>query len=145
MNLTGHWIGKYTYGKGYSPHLAGRSEPFEFHLIDTGGSVSGSCIDNIVKAVNGNESYIVGTFTGKVISFKKRYKFHTATNEKGNLIILPETKSNGIDYTGILRKKMFTKKIYFVGKWSITMQLKDYTGQLQTFTATGTWKMKQSK
>src|SRR5438105_2699930 len=100
MNLTGHWKGEYVYGSGYPYSLFGKSESFEFTLVDSEGSISGNCIDNVVKAVEGNESYINGIFSGKTLKFKKKYKFHTGIDENGNQVINHQVKSNGVDYTG---------------------------------------------
>ena len=138
MNITGRWIGKYTFGKGYYDSMIGKSDPFEFEIVDNAGSISGSCIDNVVKAVNGNESYIIGTFKNNKIAFKKRYKIHTAVDEFGNQVIMHRISTDGIDYSGKLKKKFFSRRIYFSGSWSITTWIED---DPETHVYKGTWQI----
>ena len=141
MNLTGKWKGEYTYGKGYPKSLVGMTEPFEFNLVDANGVISGSCVDKLVIEINGNESYILGTFTDNKISFKKRYKFHSAIDENGNYVMPPNQTSDGVDYVGKLRKKVFSREIYFSGEWTITVHFKDQNNLDQICIFNGTWKM----
>ncbi|GAB2811158.1 hypothetical protein [Ferruginibacter profundus] len=140
MNLTGHWKGQYTYGKEYGK-LWGTSEPFEFDIVDQSGHISGSCIDNLVKAKAGNESYILGNFSGKEITFKKRYKYHLMIDDSNNLLNNVDFVSDGVDYTGRLKVKFFSRKLFFSGKWSITERFKDEDNMDQIFICTGTWTM----
>lgn len=141
MNLTGHWKGKYTYGSGYPPNIKGKSEPFEFEIKDEGGLFDGTCIDEVVKEIKGNESFIYGVFKEGEIKFKKTYKYHLVFNESNNLIIEDHIQSDGVDYTGRLYKKIFSTKRYFKGKWSITSQYADEDNRIQTYISGGTWKM----
>ena len=144
MNLTGHWKGKYRYGQGYpAPHF-GKSETFEFDIVDQDGTLSGTCIDELVKARPGNESYILGTFKQNQIVFKKRYKFHFVFDETGAMVIDDKLKFDGVDYKGRLRKRFFTRKVYFSGEWSITGELKDENNLTQSFVCKGTWKMSKT-
>jgi len=143
MNLTGHWTGKYTYGREYQ-HQYGKSEPFEFEIVDNSGHISGSCIDSLVRAKADNESYILGNFSGKEITFKKRYKYHFYIDETGNLVLDDAFTSDGIDYVGKLKKRFFSRKHFFSGKWSITTKFKDESGVDQLYISTGTWKMVKS-
>lgn len=143
MNLTGHWSGFYTYGSGYPKSLIGKSEPFEFFIVDKEGSISGSCIDNVVKDVINNESYIIGTFTNKFIKFKKRYKIHTGIDENGNNISDYESKSDGVDYIGTLKRKLFSKTYFFKGEWSIKSLVDTAEGKPIYYISRGKWKMKR--
>ena len=143
MNLTGHWKGDYVFGKGYPKSVAGKSEPFDFFIVDNSGTISGSCIDDVVREVSNNESYIIGTFFEKVLKFKKRYKVHTGIDEKGNHVLDHDAKCDGVDYVGTLKKKMFSKTYYFIGEWSITSRVDNGTGGSQYFICGGKWKMKR--
>jgi len=143
MNLTGHWKGDYFFGSGYPDSLLGKSEPFDFFIVDNEGSISGSCIDNVVRKVSNNESYIIGTFSEKLLKFKKRYKVHTGIDENGNHILDHDVKTDGVDYIGTLKRKMFSKSYYFVGEWSITSRIADDTDGPQYFICRGKWKMKR--
>jgi hypothetical protein len=145
MNLTGLWEGKYTYREGYPTQYVGRSEPFEFDIVDKDGTLSGTCIDELVKAKEGNESYIIGTFKQNEIAFKKRYKFHFAVDESGSFILDDKLKFDGVDYKGRLYKKFFSRKPYFSGEWNITCEFKDENNLTQTFICKGTWKMSKTR
>ena len=140
MNLTGRWKGQYTYGKEYM-EKRGSSESFEFTIVDASGHISGTCIDNLVKVKAGNESYILGSFSGKDLTFKKRYKYHFFMDEEGKLLIDDDFTSDGVDYTGRLKIKFFSRKLFFSGKWSITSKFKDENNIDQLFVSTGTWTM----
>ena len=140
MNLTGKWIGQYTYGEGYSPEMKGESEPFEIDIVDNDGNLTGPCIDNVVKAKPGNESYINGFLRGRQIEFKKRYRYHLDVDGK-DMENEPGQKSDGVDYTGRLKKTLFSRRYYFKGKWSITIEYLDENNNKAIFTCMGKWKM----
>ena len=141
MDLNGRWKGQYTYGKGYSSNYIGKSESFEFYITEKNGSFTGSCIDEVVKSVVGNESYIAGNFNDGEIRFKKRYKIHTVISDAGVTTADDTTKHDGVDYKGKLKKKLFSKERYFVGKWSITCEFRNVQNIAQTFVCEGSWKM----
>lgn len=144
MDLTGKWIGEYTYEKGYEPEIIGQSKPFEINISDKEGNLSGDCIDDIVKAKSGNESYSNGFFKDKKIGFKKRYRY--LVDYDGNEIELKEGfKYDGVDYIGRLRKKLFSRKYYFKGTWSITTDYVDENNKKGTFIVMGKWKMKRTQ
>jgi len=143
INLTGHWKGWYKYGQGYSPSIRGKSEPFEFKIKDEGGLFSGNCIDEIVKAKEGNESFIHGTYKEGNISFKKRYKYHLSINESNQLILEEGVEFSGVDYTGRLYKKIFSTKPSFIGNWKIVIEFKNENDEATTHMCEGTWKMKK--
>lgn len=145
MNLTGHWKGKYTYGAGYPSEYIGKSAAFEIELLDDNGILTGTCVDELVKMKEGNASYIIGTFREKAINFKKRYKFHFALGDTG--LSEPEegVTSDGVDYKGRLRKKFFSRRLYFSGDWRIVMKYRDDNDLPQTCTCRGTWKMSKAR
>ena len=144
MNLTGHWKGQYTYGQGYPPPIRGRSEPFEFEIKDEGGLFSGTCIDEVVNGMEGNESFIYGVFKEGDIKFKKTYKYYLTFNESNELIPEDHFEHKGVDYAGRLYKTFFSRKPYFKGKWSITTEYKDAINRTQSFIVEGTWKMSKA-
>jgi hypothetical protein len=143
MNLTGHWKGKYTYGKGYPSDLIGTSEPFEFEIWDEDGLFTGTCVDSVVSMSADNDSTIRGVFKDKKISFKKSYKYHFALSESNEPVIDETVKYNGVDYTGRLYRKFFFGKHYFSGRWSITAEYRDQINRIQTFKCEGTWSMRK--
>ena len=140
MNLTGHWKGTYTYGLGYPHNLIGESEPFEFEIKDENGLVTGSCIDNVVEAKEGNESFIEGVFKEKKIRFKKRYKYHLALDESNELILQEDVKPDGVEYAGRLYRKFFFGEYYFSGQWRITLTHIE-NDRILTHTCGGRWRM----
>ena len=141
MNLTGHWKGNYTYGNGYPKSVMGKSEPFEFDLHDIEGKITGTCIDNVVKSTEGNQSTIEGSFSGDFISFLKRYKHLLAIEEDGNLVQIDNIESDGVHYVGHMKKRFFSGKIYFLGEWQINCVSKDELGNLIKYACEGTWTM----
>ena len=143
MNLTGHWKGNYTYGNGYPKSLVGKSEPFEFELIDNEGNITGTCIDEIVKAKAGNQSKIVGSFSGNFISFLKTYKYHFAIEEQDNLVPQENMVSDGVNYVGSLKKRFLSKKLYFIGEWQIDCVYKNVFGILHQYSLGGIWTMRK--
>lgn len=141
INLSGRWKGQYKYGKGYSPQDRGRVEPFEFYIVDSSGSIGGSCYDAIVEKITGNESYIIGHHNGKTIHFKKRYKLHVNTDgEAMDGTVQPYT-TDGIDYSGKIHRGLFSKQLKVVGTWKITYRYKDEFNQPQEGYSGGTWRM----
>lgn len=145
MNLTGTWKGKYTYGTGYPAQTVGKSEPFEIDIVDYQGALTGNCIDDVVQSMEGNESYIIGTFKENEITFKKRYKFHPVLDESGFSVLDDKVKFDGVDYKGRLRKKLFSAEQFFTGEWRIISKYKDENNLLQTFTFRGSWSMRKTR
>ena len=141
MNLTGRWEGIYTYGKGYSARLIGKSEPFQFEITDKNGDISGTCVDNVVNAKDGNEAHIQGVFNGSKLFFKKKYKYHLGFDKSGSLVIIDNLKHNGIDYTGKLRRGIFSRKVSFRGEWSLVHKFMRENNPPRIFIVKGTWRM----
>jgi hypothetical protein len=115
MDLTGRWKGKYKYGEGYPSSVVGTSGWFEIDLIDNEGIISGSCIDELVSSIEGNESTIDGTFSNNFMSFIKKYKYYTFIDDLGKQVLMEDIKVDGIHYTGRLFRKFFSGKKYFKG------------------------------
>jgi hypothetical protein len=144
MNLTGAWKGQYVYGEGYPTEFIGRTEYFEFDIVDNNGAISGTCMDPVVKSKEGNESYILGSFRDNQLNFKKRYRFHLVVDESGFVMDdNNDVKFDGVDYTGRSYKRFWSRRIRFSGEWSITSQYTDENGLLQSFICKGSWKMKK--
>ncbi len=141
MNLSGNWKGEYKYGKDYPEQFRGKSVPFEFELIDNDGAITGTCIDDIVEEIEGNECHLTGTFNQGHISFKKRYKYAMALNEDGTLLPDDKIESDGVDYTGRHCNNFLTREKYFKGTWSITGVFLDEDNLSYPFKCTGRWKM----
>lgn len=140
MNLTGHWKGSYTYGTGYPRSLYGKSEPFEFDIEEENGIFTGTCIDVLVKAKQGNAAFIKGFFKSNRIQFKKTYKYHLLLNE-ANELTQEFGETNGVDYTGRVRRKyFFFGEKYIAGHWSITSTF-TVEGETHTHLCKGKWRM----
>lgn len=146
MNLTGSWTGKYSYGKGYPRYLIGKSEVFEFDIKDKAGIFTGTCIDQIVKTIPGNESKIEGVFKDNFISFIKRYKYNSFIEDpETENFPIADIKFDGVHYTGHLFKKLFSRKVYFKGEWTITSEYRDReTNELIVYTIEGSWTMQKA-
>lgn len=144
MNLTGRWKGEYTYGNNYPISVAGKSEPFEFEIEDNNGTISGICIDNVVKAVHGNKAIIEGTFKNDFITFVKRYKYHLSIDENGDQILEENVSTDGVQYVGHLKKKWLSGTQYFIGEWQIVVEYINPSGLQFTNTCDGTWSMRKA-
>ena len=145
MNLTGLWQGKYKYGRGYSNGIIGKVEPFQIYITDKDGIISGICLDEIVKAIEGNESSIEGYFNDNSISFLKKYRYHKFFDEEKSVVPVDRIYSDGIHYRGKLKKRIFSKQLYFTGDWTITSEFTDENNQRHEYTCAGTWTMEREK
>ncbi len=99
-------------------------------------------MDKIVKAKPGNESYITGTFLNNQIVFKKRYKFHLSTD--GDHVVPDDLKFDGVDYTGALFTRFFSREKYFSGTWSIRAVMIGDVDARWAYMCYGKWTMKRS-
>ena len=145
MNLNGLWKGKYTYGSGYSLEMIGKSELFELNIIDNDGIFTGSCIDEIVKSIPGNNSEIEGVFKDNYISFFKKYRYYSIIDNSDGKISIDDIKFDGIHYTGNLLKRFFSGKEYFKGEWTITSEYRNKeTNEVIVSTIEGTWRMEKA-
>lgn len=141
MNLTGNWKGKYTYGNGYPENIIGTREPFELHIQDEQGHITGTCHDFIVAAIPGNACTIEGTYRHGLLSFVKKYKYSMGMQEDGTTGPAPDHVSHAVDYVAHLHKKFLTGKPYFKGEWQITTEATDPSGNRVLFTVEGSWNM----
>ncbi|MEO7308834.1 MAG: hypothetical protein ABIX01_00435 [Chitinophagaceae bacterium] len=140
-NISGRWKGFYTRGNGYSDVHIGKSAPFELDLYDKDGVITGTCVDEIVRAVAGNHCAITGSFSGGLISFKKIYKYHLALKRNGVLVQKETTATDGVDYAGNIKKQFFGGKLYFIGEWRINQFYDDGSGRIYKKVLEGTWRM----
>ena len=141
MNLIGLQKGYYTYVKDYPHGIIGKSEPFEFEINDENGLFKGTCVDEVVKAITGNESFVYGIFKEGIIKFKKTYKYYATLNEFGEIVFENKVTMSGVDYEGKLFKRFFSGKPYFKGKWSIAGEYTDTLYGTVTFKSEGAQKM----
>lgn len=141
--ITGQWIGEYTYGDSYTEELRGKSVKFSMDLFSDGEVVRGTCIDEETKELFSKPAKIEGTFKHDTILFYKSYP-----EAKGlvgaSRLIAEEYNRTSIQYTGILKKKLFTRTLYFEGTWEISGSFLDEEGVARYYTFDGTWKMKKA-
>lgn len=141
-NLTGKWLGQYTYGESYGGDMAGKSIPFVIEIQDRGHKISGLCIDDETKHLINEPATIEGSFDNNYISFIKKYPCRIITDH--NLEIKAESKAPSfqIHYTGTLHKRLFSKNYIFRGQWELTCPFQDEMGEVFYHTFEGSWSMK---
>lgn len=145
MNLTGHWKGKYIYGQGYPDYMIGMEESFYLFITDENGSIAGMCIDKITQSMNDNEAHISGVFFDNTIKFTKTYKIHGSIDEDETPYVDEGVETNGVDYVGRLKRKLFSRTYYFEGEWSINHSYKRTSGSIKSYKCLGYWSMDKIK
>lgn len=142
-SITGKWTGKYIYGDSYVDDLKGKSVSFTMDLFFDGEVVRGTCIDEETKGLFKDPSKIEGTFENDAILFYKSYP--DAKDLVGaSLLIAKEYNSTSIQYSGVLKKKFFSRKRFFEGTWEINGSFLDDNGISNYYALDGTWKMEKS-
>lgn len=139
FNMTGKWVGQYTYGNEYPESLRGKSINFLMDCVDVNGVISGTVTDEETSHIF-NEP---GTFSGFVednfTSFIKLYPFHVSFDENENLSAVTEQPSHEIHYSGYLQDGAFS------GDWEIHSEYFDEDGIRNSYVLTGIWSMKFSE
>jgi hypothetical protein len=145
QSLSGKWIGKYVYGRGYEESkLIGTQCHFEIMLEQFGDRIKGTCFEEATIEYWSSPATLEGSFTNDRINFIKKYPSYWAGDSE-KTIIYDNTPSHEIHYTGTLHKRIFSKRLYFVGTWVIKSFISPEDGQPYECGAQGTWRMEQAK
>lgn len=143
--VSGKWFGEYVYGAGYEPGLIGKRVTFEMVLSEQDSLITGYCIDEETKHLFKNGSAIEGIIEGGKLQFYKTYPFVYELDEKGVAYISEYVTPPSIQYTGWLKKKWFSSKVYLKGSWELHGAYIAANGPAQYYALEGTWKMARSK
>ena len=142
-SLTGKWLGIYIYGAGYEDELRGKTVPFEIEFWEEDSLVKGTCIDEETRHLFKTPSLIAGTFENGTLIFYKTYPSLYDIDANGEAYIIDDAKPPSIQYTGWVKRKCFSKKLYFQGNWEIHGSFMDEEKRAQYYELEGTWKMKK--
>lgn len=130
MNLSGTWLGFYTYGQEHIPD--GISVNIKLQLEDNDGIITGYCNDLNADGIPPSENATInGVVLDNVFSFVKRYAFFYATEDYTTIMTIEDREPPNIFYTGVYN----TKEGYFSGKWTFQQD------SSQNLNGSGTWKM----
>jgi len=141
QNLTGKWEGVYTYGPNYPIQWQIKKEIFAMDLVASGHSFTGSCYDSYTKELFNQPAIVEGTADEKNISFIKKYAAWLGINDNLELIVDWSKPSLEIHYFGILKRKLFSRKFFFEGSWSITDHYFTEQGEQIFYTSEGNWEL----
>jgi hypothetical protein len=137
LNIEGHWIGFYTYGKEYSTEDQQTSVPFNAEFKNTLTGFVGKMSEEVDYGGIDDEIYIEGRININSISFTKFYTKKHYVNEQGEAISEESDDPNIVYYDGVFDSQ--TKKI--VGTWAIYLVGQDDDGKEVEFEDTGGWEM----
>ena len=141
--LEGKWKGSYTLGQSYGDKLAGKTVAFVMDLTIKGDQISGYCQDiGEIEEAFDKPASIEGSFTNRKIVFTKRYPGRLSIDEK-NYYSYSDVPSENIRYEGVLKFKLFSRKKYFKGTWSIQSQYYTDDNKETIVKNDGIWKMEQ--
>jgi len=142
-SISGKWSGVYIYGAGYEEDLRGKRVRFTVELFEDEQLVRGSCIDAETEHILTGKSKIEGTFENGLLVFYKTYPFTFDFAENDVAYIVEHVSSPSIQYTGLLRRSLFSRSHYFKGDWEIHGSYLDDNGCAQYYSSHGTWRMER--
>lgn len=134
--LSGKWVGAYSYGEEYEEPMKGKTVAFEMEITIVNGIIKGECSDGEAAAYFNQPATIEGSVNGQSISFIKSYP-HYWQHEKDGPRFLPKLPSQQISYAGILVNDRFE------GEWEIVTTVLDANGEPVAYKGVGTWFMER--
>jgi len=132
-NLSGTWVGQYTFGDGYPKSYKGKSVLFSVEMTIDDGELTGNCFDN--DHPFDEPATLEGSVENDLISFVKRYPHAFVVDDDGKTILMPDEPSHEVYYNGELIGGMFR------GSWAII--LGGSTEDNVEFGGSGTWTMQR--
>jgi hypothetical protein len=136
QQLSGKWVGTYSYGEAYDEPVRGKTVDFEMELTVVNGVIKGECTDAEATAHFKQPATIEGSVFDNTIRFIKRYP-HYWQHEGGVRRFLPKLPSQEINYSGRFEHDRFE------GEWEIITLLVDAQGETFSYKGVGRWYMKK--
>jgi len=136
QQLSGKWVGAYTYGEDYDEPVKGKTVAFEMEITVVNGIIKGECTDGEASAYFKQPAAIEGSVNDQSICFIKRYP-HYWQHETEGPRFLPKLPSQQINYSGTFVNDRFE------GDWEIVTTLMDAHGEAVSYTGSGSWFMKK--
>ena len=143
--IEGIWVGHLKLDKGYPLEMQTKYVSFEMEISDQNGFIQGICADDHTRYLNIAPATIVGTFKNNTISFVKTYPYLLAIDKTNKTVIVPDMPPAAVQYTGRLRKKLFSSGYFFKGTCSFSVPYVDKKGVERSHTLWSTWTMKKQK
>ena len=135
--LSGKWMGAYTYGNEYDEPLRGKKVTFEMELTVVNGFIKGVCTDAESTSHFEQPATIEGLMADdQTVKFVKRYP-HYWQHEMSGPRFLPKLPSQEINYSGGFVNDGFE------GEWEVVTVVIDAYGELVTYKGVGSWVMKR--
>ena len=138
INLSGQWIGHFTYGPEYGKEMHGEKVQFRFFISESGGGqFNGTSVDTEGYGANFDTALINGFLTDDFISFTKEYPDYFIIDEKGEKVNDPSTVKPRLSYEGQYNFHLES----FSGHWELwaNEELAGDGSVVDIFT--GTWDM----
>ena len=142
--LNGEWTGFFVYGNGYPATYREKKNDFTIVVNGADGMIKGECTDVFVRKYFTSPATIDGSFENGAVTFIKRYPSLLTIDENEKVTVFPDRPSHEVLYTGHVYKKLFSRKIYFKGRWDISGSFLDEDKNARYYTFGGTWEMEKS-
>jgi hypothetical protein len=141
INLTGTWIGYYSYNKEYGAELSGQQVKFMLFLTQKNFKFEGTSVDYEGVGADFSKALIRGFVKEDFISFIKQYPQSLEFDLNNKLIANESKQPPEIHYTGLFNEK--TK--IFSGQWEIVAHVEQGIDGDWEYLNTGLWEMKKDE
>lgn len=137
VEITGDWIGFYTYGEGYA--ITERQLKVPFHMTIKRGinEFVGRVYEEVEYGGIEDEIVIKGRQNGDEIEFTKYYTLEHSLGENDELVSVESDHPTIVYYTG----KFNNEEKKFKGQWQITALREDEDGVFHEDNQTGSWEI----
>ena len=138
INLSGQWLGQFTYGPEYGEEMHGEKVQFRLFISELGGGqFKGTSVDIEGFGANFDTAIINGFLADDFISFTKEYPDYFIIDEKQEIIKDPSTVKARLSYEGQYNFHSNS----FNGQWELwaNEELAGDGSNVDIFT--GTWDM----
>lgn len=144
-NIEGKWLGEYRFDVGYPVELQVKHVSFTMELTDLNGIIAGTWTDDHTKHFNTSPAIIKGSFGNNKIEFIKTYPCRIGFDKDFKTVINPEAPGQTTQFSGKLRKSLFSNEYYFKGDSATTVEFTDKMGRRRTHRFVIIWKMKKQQ
>ncbi len=141
QSLIGQWKGRYVYGNGYEEHVQGKAVEFLLEILEDDDLIRGTCIDDETKNLFKTPATIEGTFENNTIVFYKTYPLVFDLDDDDKAFIAEYETPPSIQYSGILKQRIYSKTLYFEGTWEISGSYLAEDGKAEYYELEGKWRM----
>lgn len=137
VDINGHWIGFYTYDKGYSDLTKLDTIPFRATIKKEFENFVGQIIEEEDFGGIEDEILIKGKLTGRKIEFTKYYTLEHVVYEDNQSESFESDNPTIVHYEG----EYFDNELKFKGRWEIGQLKEDDLGTMNEDNNSGLWEM----